>query len=453
MVCWGIGCMVSFTKVHFIKCTLVVLDGAEANLQDCEFAHDLDSSHGLSVLASGEKTSLHMHGGSITGGTVGVAVQSGATLSMSDISVSKLSVSGVESQGDKSYVSISNSSFKEFSSCCSSVTHTHAIHAHACSSVDLKDVSISGQGMYFGVLVHSLATVSMLDCSVSDSKKSGVEVGPGCTGNLQGCKICRSKECGLHVSGRDSSCDAVSCILEENGKSGACASRHSKLQLQSCESKHNEGLGGYVVKAGASLKLIECSSFADSVGCRAAGAYAVLTAHLCQVSSSVKFLAEVAEGARAELDSCKLEKAGNEGVIVQSVGTWACLEGCIVSEARGSCVLVRKGAKAALKWCTLAQSIDWNGLDSHDIGTDVHLEQCTAKNNKQHGVCAGHGSVGRAIGCRSVGNEGFGYSAWHQGHMTAIECSSDGNAAGSSGSGGDAVLVKERLYVNGALEK
>lgn len=451
VVCSGIGCMVSFTNVHFVKCTLVVLAGAEANLQACEFTHALNSPHGLSVLAHGEQTSLYMNGSSITGGAVGVTVHSGANLKMSDVALSKLSVSGVESQGDKSSVHISTTSFKEFSSCCTYTTHSHAIHAHAGSSINVKEVTITGQCMDYGVLVHSLATASMLDCTISDIKKAGVEIGPGSTGHLQACTISRSKDCGLHVSGRDSTCDAVSCTFAENYSSGACASRHSKLQMQSCASMHNEGVAGYNVKAGATLKLIECSSFADTVGCRAVGTYAALTAHMCKVSSAVNVLAHIVEGARAELSGCTFEKSAGEGVLVESIGTWAFLEGCTVSESRGSCVLVKTAAKAALKWCTLQSSVDWNGLDSHDVGTEVHLEQCVVKNNKQNGICAGHGSVGKAISCRSTGNVGFGFSAWSQGHMTAIECSSDGNAAGASGSGGDGVLVKERLWCNGML--
>ena len=200
------------------------------------------------------------------------------------------------------------------------------------------------------------------------------------------------------------------------------------------------------------MKLIECSSFADAVGCHAVGAFAALTAHLCHVARSEKALVEVAAGARAELDSCQLEKAVDEGVLVESAGSWVSLEGCAVAETRGSCVLVRKGAKAALKWCKLERSKDWNGLDSHDVGTEVHLEQCTVRHNKQNGVSAVHGSVGKAIACRSVGNEGYGYSACSQGHITAIDCSSDGNGAGASGSAGDGVVVKERLWVGGALE-
>jgi hypothetical protein len=453
VVCSGIGCMVSFTNVSFVKCTLVVLGGAEANLQACDFAHELDSPQGLAALAHGEQTSLTMDGGSIVGGAVGVAVRGGASVKMSDVTISKVSVSGVESLGDRSYVAVTNSRFKDFSTCCSSATHTHALHAHGCSSMDLKDVSICGQAVDFGVLVHTLATVSMVDCTVSGTKKSAVEMGPGSTGQLQGCRLVRSKECGLHVSGRGSSSEAVGCMFSENGASGACASRDGNLQLQRCESRHNEGSAGYEVKAGASLKLIECKSFADVVGCRAAGSHAALTAHMGEISCSVKHLAVVAEGAGAELDACVFEKSGNEGVLIESPGSWACLEGCSVADARDSCVLVRKGAKAALKWCTLARSVEWNGLDSHDAGTEVHLEQCTLQGNNQNGACAGWSSTGKAVACRSVGNGGHGYGAWAQGHMTIVECSSDSNVGGGSGCGEDSVLVKDRLCVNGTLEK
>lgn len=444
--------MVSFTNVHFGRSTLVVLGGAEANLQACAFAHDLNSSSGISVLAHGSETSVQINSGSITGGAVGVSVLSGAIVSMSDVTVSKLSVSGVECQGDQSQVTITNSVFEDFSQCCSYTAPTHAIHAHSSSKTQLRDVSIKAQCMDFGVLVHSLASASLAECTVEGARKSGVEIRAGSTGHLQGCNINRSKDHGLHVSGRDSTAEAVSCAVAENGSSGACASRHSKLQLQSCESKHNEGTGGYVVEAGASLKLIECKSFADFVGFHACGTYAALTGHSCQVTSGVKALVEVVQGARAELDSCTLEKSGKEGVLVESPCTWVCLEGCTVSDVWGSCMLVRKAAKAALQWCTLASSTAWHGLDAQDSGTEVHLDQCLLRNNKQHGISCSLQSTGAAIGCRSTGNEGCGYNAMSHSRMTMVECSSDENTLASAAEEGG-VIVKERLWVNGVIEK
>jgi hypothetical protein len=424
--CVGRGFNICFTQVQFVRCTLVALCGVNVDLQNCEFQQNFDSTQGLSLLAHGDDTSVQMTDGRIRGGAVGVSVQAGAVFKMSDATVSKVSVSGVECYGVDSAVSISSTTFQDFSECCSCSTYTHAVHVHDQSHMYAQGVTIKGQGMDYGIFAHSSAALLMNNCTVTDTSVCGVRIASGSTGTLDGCVMSKSNGAGLHVYGCDSSCVATSCILEGNRSFGAGASKHGKLKLTSCESKSNMGLGGYAVKDGAAITVERSSSCGDVVGFYAFGASAVLKAHYCTVSKSSEKSVVVAAGAVAELDSCRIERAGQEGCCVEGVGTQASLQGCTVTDTRRSCMFVREGAQVVAQWCTLAGSKVRHGIEVHGADTEMRVEGCLVKNNKQNGVHVANSTMRSAIfvtRCRSFGNRGLGYHVSPGSECTLVDVS------------------------------
>ena len=170
-------------RCRLVDCPLVLVSGADAELKDAEFTQGDRSAYRCYVIASGEDTVMSMHGGKITGGTIGAAIYCGATVSLTEVAIEQISVSGVEGQDADTRVNLSSCTFRNFLNSCRA--RTHAVHVYAGSSMHLAKVHIQGvDHIDFGVLVHAKASLCMCECTIKDTKVCGAEIAGGGTGEL-----------------------------------------------------------------------------------------------------------------------------------------------------------------------------------------------------------------------------------------------------------------------------
>ena len=114
MVLVGKGCCVRMNDVTFKDCTLVVLDGAVAELDHVDFHSGLeDQGSSVGIFAQGTGTIVMARNCEINGGLQGVAVTKGAQLWALNMVCTRSEVSGVEAQGPGTKLYLSSCSISD----------------------------------------------------------------------------------------------------------------------------------------------------------------------------------------------------------------------------------------------------------------------------------------------------------------------------------------------------
>lgn len=78
MVLSGEGCTVNFEKVVFEGTTLVVMDGAKAQLSSCRFLAEREHSEHVHLYVDGTGSHAELTACNLDGGKQGIAVHHGA---------------------------------------------------------------------------------------------------------------------------------------------------------------------------------------------------------------------------------------------------------------------------------------------------------------------------------------------------------------------------------------
>lgn len=399
-MCLGSGCIVAFEDTIFDKCSLVVLEGAQARLTRPQFQDMGASTAGLSICADGSGTEVIVQGGSITGGTQGVLLQAGGSLQASDFTIAGVEGVGIEAKDKGSNLDLTNCKLSAFAP---ENKELHilqcAMHVYGSAIAHLSTVHISG--MRFGLDVCTLASAQLADCSVTGTESMCVRFQKGGTGNLKNCTLEGSKSDGLYVDGEGSRAVVCNCQFIQN-ECGAVAVNAGVLTADGCASSGNKN-EGYIASAKGVVELTSCTSDGDGGddwgGC-AARTEGKLTGHKVTVTASA------ADGFRVE---------GEGEVVLRECSATKCKE---------------------------------NGIYASMKGSRLDAEGCTVERNGECGVCAESNSVVEVRNCRSVGNTNQGYCATGGAQMTVTSSSSNGDEAGCSTDDGGA-LNMEAVTVNG----
>ena len=404
MVCIGSACRVTFEDAVFKRCTLIVLSGAQATLTSPQFRHEASSTARLSLYAQGAGTKVDVQGGTITGGTQGVAVQAGATLTASHLTLTRVKTIGVEVQDEASSLKLHHCNMHAF------CDRACGVRVHSGSSAELSHLSLSG--MHQAVGIASKASASLADCTVADcavaavsyisAAAQGVKITGAATGRLDRCSLSG----GLIVDGCGSHAHAAHCQFLSSGSSvggsGAAALGGSALTAESCTSSGQVDSGYFVRGAGSVMELSHCSSDKDLFGCSAA------------------------DGGWLKASNCVASSCGMAGFTVYP---------------RGSAVLDTCSARCC------------NGAGARAMGEGARLvlEGCCLQDNGVWGAKAMDDAVVEVNGCSSSGHQHAGYWAEDRGHMTVKNSISDGDRKGCGVSGGG-WLTMEGVTVDGGQQ-
>lgn len=224
MVCLIATC--TFINVTFKQCSLLVLCGTRAILQEPSFVRE--GEEGISMVVHGPGTTVSVSGGSITGGIQGVLVCQGAQLEANDLTISAVHARGAEVKDEGSLVKLNQCNLHSFCHRSHAMLVDGSVYVHSESRAALVGVSMSCDAVVdSGVLVCTRASASMKDCKVADAVIYGVLCSDAATGHLEGstvsntvtsggvyvlskgavtrveaqcCHVLQSRDCGMHVS-------------------------------------------------------------------------------------------------------------------------------------------------------------------------------------------------------------------------------------------------------------
>ena len=190
---------------------------------------------------------------------------------------------------------------------------------------------------------------------------------------------------------------ATSCNFLHNARAGAEVGVGGTLSLQGCTSRSNSA--GYC-NVGGVLEIESSERDGDGAGCHVHAG--TLTARNVSVTSCTSF-----------------------GFLVEKGG-------------------------AALKGCSVTNSLDDGMLFRSAPGTESSVEDCTLAQNQDDGICALEGASVAVRGCRSRDNTHSGYYVGGHARMTVAHSSSDGDGGfGCCLGSEDAQLTMEEVFANG----
>lgn len=351
-----------------------------------------------------------------------------------------------------SIVKLATCTLKDFLPLYNDTFSVRGVHAHSGSKAELGDVKVSGG--VFAVDVRSSAEAQLVNCIIKDAIQSCVVVRDGAHGKLEGCVLERTKmnlpkTFGLYVDGTGSVVRANRTKLLEHAQSGAFVRSSGALVAYACMSAGNH-VAGFVVHTNSLMELTDCTSERDGKGCLVEEGGSLTAVNVAVARCEDEAFA-IGEEGEAELIDCSGTNCGEEGVQLAHKGTLVKMETCTFSENEYDNVVVRQGAKAILKGCTLSKSVSRSEIAADGEGTEVDLEGSTMHGNAKCGVLALQGSRAIVKSCISQGNKQVGYQAAGGAKMTVIESTSDGDLVGCGvGEGGE--IQMQAVVVDGVAK-
>jgi hypothetical protein len=365
LVISGATTFVTLKHCQFLCCSTAILSGASAVLEGCQFEGSIDS---LAMLASSHGTQVALSSCTFTSWDEAVVVDGGAALEMhGGCQVTRICWSGVTVRGAGSRLSMTD--------------------------VELLDVGYGSEDsngwLPDAVAASHGAQVQLQKCTVAN-KKACAELGTSKAPDSGGCGLAAWGQ-GTHAEAKDS--EFQGCFH------GVNVSGQASVQLDKCTVARNKD-GNVIAQSGAVVGLMGCT-VADSLGRNG--------------------LAANGKGTRVDAKETTFQGNCRSGVEAWEHASVQ-LDKCTAARNKNASVFASNGAVVGLTGCTVADSLEGNGLGARDKGTrvdakettfqenclrfveawehaSVQLDKCTAARNKDANVFAYNGAVVGLTGC------------------------------------------------------
>lgn len=385
MVCYGSGCNVTFSKVKFDSCSLIVLAGATVTLINCTFFRDPSTAgpNGVHLFAHACDTLVSMCDSTVTGGLVGIACHQAAKIQLCNVTVTD--VHGIACE-------VRQGMRREcvrllLTDCKLQYTHKQSPslidQKHCpCGVLAHEGVTLLGKVDIRGVAVGFMvidAELSMLNCSVSNVSDRCVVFKDDemyCVGALTRCIFMGAGGAAVEFEGVGKGTLAMvdDCKLLRNGGWGVLVCS-AQVVCINCSSQGNK-LGGFMAVGGAIFRLVDFTSKRDTMGVCVGDATCYLTRVVVEESVSDAFTV-TSMRAKAEILNCRASDCKGTALVLSGRGHRVlAVEFVAVGSAGGNGAHISSGARADLKQCLFDLPESAVGMTVLGRGTDVSGEGC-----------------------------------------------------------------------------
>lgn len=417
--------------VSFKGCTLVVLDGAVAELDHVDFHCGGQQGSSVGVFAQGSGATVMARNCEIRGGLQGVALSKGAQMWALNLACSDAEVSGVEAQGADTRLYLSSCRIsdmsKKFQNAHTSPNDEGKVDTF-CAGIALRNqsagyiIDTTVSKAENGLHAQYGAQAQIEGSTFSECVGSGANVSNNSTATFENCWM-QSMQFfhGLEVDGAGTKARARHCTFRNSNQAGAAVFGGAFLEVSNSVAEKNE-VSGYWAQGGAQLSITDSSSKGDGTGCGGCGDKSRIQATGVTVRDSVRSGFDIFAGAKAELSECRITNCA-----------W-------------SCVLVSAGASIIAKGCRMNRARQHDGIQVAGADTYGEVEDCSFVQNEQCGAGVFQGAKLTLKNCSSESNEAVGFCVQGGGELLLEDCTSERDSAGC-GAHSDGKLVARGVKV------
>lgn len=263
VVCHGGNCQAVFSNCHFSACTLTVIDGATANVNNCSFVGNTNGPSGVSIQASGASSTVNITGSSIKGGAQAATVQAGARLTAQSMEVRECYVSGFECRDQGSAMELSGCTVSTFSQQLVDIVDVTGVLVRQQCKATVSQCNLDG--IPHGVDVQSGAFATISRCHVTGCSVTGLSVSSEGQVKISDCRVHACGVAGVHVFEGGTFATIMDSSLSHNEQHGLLVSNCGEAEVQRCEMRQNSNVGAFVSFSGV-MHVSQCSSSGNTHG-------------------------------------------------------------------------------------------------------------------------------------------------------------------------------------------
>lgn len=388
----GTACLLQLKNVAFEKCSLVILNGANVQMEKSTFSSDsvVEDSNGVCIYAQGAGTIATVNDCHLTGGLHCIVACDGAVLKATRMHCASAGLCGVSGSGVNSKIKLQkcevSSMAEEFANVDRKPNEegktdffcTGVLVNNACMA-ELDELTVTK--VEIGISIDRKGVAHATNCSITECIACGVNVSKSSTASFRKC-VMQGAQCfhGLHVDGEGSCVEAYNCKFESNKQSGAGAYGGSKLTLSRCHTSDN-GASGYWAQGGGHVVLTDCTSYEDTVGCGGIEKGSSVSAARLQVSNSYQSGVVVDQEARA--------------IVTESV----------VIDCVQACAMVSAGAECVIQESRLERAKSGHGMEVKGGNSVGRARKCVFRDNSEAGAAVFCRGLMELHSCESERNE------------------------------------------------
>jgi hypothetical protein len=436
VVVTGAACTVALHNVRFNKCTLVILNGAKALVEQCGFSSNLSPSEscGVCLYAHGAGTRVTVQSCKFTGGLECIAASDGAQLAAVDTHFTAVDVCAVDGAGPNTQISLVRCSVSDMGKAYANTERTPneegktyflctGVHVHNSCRGELVQLTVTSAEV--GISVARGGVVQATECSLCECVACGANVSKASSAVLTKCTLQGSELFhGLHVDGQGTSAEAYECAFQENKQSGAGVYSSSKLKLVNCRSSGN-GSAGYWAQSGGQLTMSDCKSEGDTVGCGGIEPGSIVITERLHVSRSCQ-----------------------SGVVVDQYAK-ATIKDSVICDCDQACLMATAGAEVHVTASRMERAGKGHGLEVTGEGSRGRAEGCVLRGNAEAGAAVFQGGCLELVACESEGNKVAGFWSQSGGALRISDCVSKQDEVGCGARGKGSTVSCSNITVNG----